>query len=96
MLQYLLLITWPKASDYLYDKEEIDVNSNLVTESKVAECNRMSLTFFTQKSISQALQKEYGQDYTRRLIQRTLQRCLKCVQARKRHMHYLKQMIVTS
>ena len=32
MLQYPLLITWPKASDYLYNKEEIDMNSNLVTE----------------------------------------------------------------
>ena len=43
MLQYPLLITCPKASDYLYNKEEIDMHSNLVTESKVTECNRMSL-----------------------------------------------------
>ncbi len=35
MLQYPLLITCLKASDYLCDKEEIDMNSNLVTESKV-------------------------------------------------------------
>ncbi len=37
MLQYPLLITWPKASDNLYNKEEIVMNSNLVTESKVTE-----------------------------------------------------------
>ena len=30
MLQYPLLITCPKASDYLNDKEEIDMHSNLV------------------------------------------------------------------
>ena len=70
MLQYSLLITRPKASDYLYNinKGEIDMNSNLITESKVTECNRMSLTIFTQKSMSQALQEEYGQDYVRRLV----------------------------
>ena len=44
MLQYPLLITWPKARDCLYNKGEIDMKSNLVTESKVTECNRMSLT----------------------------------------------------
>ncbi len=48
MLQYHLLITWPKTSDYLYNKEEIDMNSNLVTESKVTECDRIA-----QKSMSQ-------------------------------------------
>ena len=44
MLQYPLLITWPKASDCLYNKEEIGKHSNLVTESKVTECNRLTLT----------------------------------------------------
>ncbi len=42
----------PKASDYLYNKGEIDLHSNLVTGSKVTVCNRMSLTLFTQKSMS--------------------------------------------
>ncbi len=65
MLQYPLLVTWPNAIDYFYNKEDIDMNSNLVTESKVRECNRMSLTIFMQKSMSQALQEEYGQDYAR-------------------------------
>ena len=54
----LLLITCQKASDYLHDKEEIGMNSNLVTESKFTECNRMSLTICTQKSVSQARQQE--------------------------------------
>ncbi len=58
MLQYPLLITCPKASDYLYNKEEIDMNCNLATESKVTECNRMSLTILAQKSMSHALQEE--------------------------------------
>ena len=63
MLQYPLLITWPKASDYLNNKEEIDLHSNLVAESKVTECNRISLTIIlTQKSMSQVMQEEY-QDY---------------------------------
>ncbi len=39
MLQYPLLIPFPKASDYLYNKEEIYIHNNLVTESKVTECN---------------------------------------------------------
>ncbi len=33
------------------NKEEIGMISNLVTESKVTECNRMSLKIFTQKSM---------------------------------------------
>ncbi len=37
--------THPKASDYLHNKEEMDLHSNLVTESKVTECNRISLQF---------------------------------------------------
>ncbi len=94
MLQYPLLITWPQASDYLYDKEKNDMNSNLGTESKVTECNRMSFTSFTQKSMSQAA-GGYGQDYVRRLVQSMRQRYLKCVQARERHTQYLKVMIVT-
>ena len=48
MLQYPLLITCPKASYYPYNKEDIDMHSNLVTESKVTECNRIA-----QKSMSQ-------------------------------------------
>ena len=44
MLQYPLLTTCPKASDYLYNKEEIDMNSNLVTESNVTECYRIQFT----------------------------------------------------
>ena len=48
MLQYPLLIACPKASDYLYNKEKIDMHSNLITESKVTECNRIP-----QKSMSQ-------------------------------------------
>ena len=31
---------------YLFNKEEIDMNLDLVTESKVTECNRMSFTIF--------------------------------------------------
>ncbi len=58
MLQYPLPITCPKTSDYLYNKGEFDMNLNLVTESKVTECNRMSLTICTQKSVSQARQQE--------------------------------------
>ena len=42
---------YPKASDYLHNKEEIDLHSNLVTESKVTECNRIR-TILTQKSMS--------------------------------------------
>ncbi len=48
MLQYPVLITFPKACDNLSNKEEIDMHRNLVTESKVTECNRI-----TQKSMSQ-------------------------------------------
>ncbi len=48
MPQYPLLTTCPKASDCLYNKEEIDMDSNLATEAKVTECNRIS-----QKSVSQ-------------------------------------------
>ncbi len=59
MLQYPLLITCPKAIDYLYNREEIDTNHNLVTESKVTKCYRMSLTICTQKSVLQALQDEW-------------------------------------
>ncbi len=40
MLQYPLPITCSKASDYLYNQEEIDMDLNLVTESKVTECNK--------------------------------------------------------
>ncbi len=54
MLQYPLLITCPKASDYLYNKEEMDMNHNLVTESKVTKCYRMNLTVLLQ-----ALQGEW-------------------------------------
>ncbi len=57
MLYYPLLITCPKASHYLYNKEEIDSHSNLVTESKVTECNRISLTSFTTKSMSHSQDK---------------------------------------
>ena len=53
MLQYPSVITYPKASDFLYYKEKIDMHSNLGTESKVTECNRMSLTSFRQKLMSQ-------------------------------------------
>ena len=60
MLQYPLPITYPKASDYLYNKEEIYMNLNLVSESKVTECNRKNLTIFTQKSVSQARQQEWA------------------------------------
>ncbi len=34
------------------------MNLNLVTESKVTECNRMSLAICTQKSVTQARQHE--------------------------------------
>ncbi len=53
MLQYLRTNHIPKASDYLHNREEIDLHSNCVTESKVTECNRISLAIFTQKSMSQ-------------------------------------------
>ena len=69
-----------KATDYLYNKEEIDMNSNLVAESKVTECNRTSPTIFMQK-MSKALQEEYEQDYAKCLVQSMRQICLKCVQA---------------
>ena len=48
-----LLITQPKSSNYLHNKEEMDLHSNLVTESKVTDCNRITLTIFTQKSMPQ-------------------------------------------
>ncbi len=55
MLQYPFLITYPKARDNLYNKEETDLHSNLITESKVTDCNRISLyhVMFSQKSMSQ-------------------------------------------
>ena len=43
---------------FFYNKE-IYMNLNLVTESKVTECKRISLTSFTQKSMSQVLQQEW-------------------------------------
>ena len=49
MLQYPLLITFPKASDYLRNKEEMDLHSNFITESKAMECNRISFQFVHKK-----------------------------------------------
>ena len=86
-----MLITCPKTSAYFHDKEEIDMHSNLVTESKVTECNSINLTI-------QTLQEEWtwlSQDYTRWLVQSMRQICLECVQERGRHTHYWKVMIVT-
>ncbi len=54
-----ILMTCPKASDYLHNKEEIAMNHNLVTESKVTKCNIMSLTIVTLTSVLQALQEEW-------------------------------------
>ena len=46
-----LLITYPKACEYLHNKEETDLLSNLVTELKVTECNKSSLTIFMQNQV---------------------------------------------
>ena len=41
-----------KASDDLYNKEETGMNSNLITESKVREYNRMSLNSHTEINVT--------------------------------------------
>ncbi len=88
MKQYPLLITCKKAGDYLYNKEDIDMHGNLVTESNITECNRMSLTILTQKSMSQALQEEWTGLCQVQLVQSMCQRCLECVQAQERCTYY--------
>ncbi len=37
------------ASDYLHNKEEMDLHSNFITESKLTECNRISFQFVHKK-----------------------------------------------
>ncbi len=84
MLQYPLLITCQKASDYII--EEIGMNSNLVTESKVTECNRMSLTiFYAEINVTHRLCRRNGQDYSRRLVHSMRQMPEMCPGMRKAH-----------
>ena len=54
MLQYPLQITCPKAGDYLCNKEEIDMNNNMVTESKITECNRINRKSMSQDEIKKS------------------------------------------
>ena len=58
MLQCPLLITCPKASDYLHNKGEIDMNHNLVTESKVTKCNE-PYNCYAKIGVIQALKEEW-------------------------------------
>ena len=73
----------PKSkSDYQNNKEEIDTHSNLVTESKITECNRMSLKVL-HRNQCQRFCKMSGQDCTRGLVQSMCQRCLECASHEK-------------
>ncbi len=89
MLQYPLPITCLKASDYLYNKGEIDMNLNLVTKSKVTEWNGRRIQFL-RKNQCHWLGRRNWQDYTRRLFQSMCQKCLKCVQTQEGHYTLLK------
>ena len=59
MLQYPYHSHAQKQVIIFIRKEKIDMNLNLVTESKVTKCNRMSLKIFTPKAGSQARQEEW-------------------------------------
>ena len=43
LLQYPLLITYPKASEYLYNKDKIDIHIDMITESKVTNVTELAL-----------------------------------------------------
>ena len=63
MLQYPILTTCQKVSGYFYNKEEIDMISNLVTESKVRECNRMNLTILCRNQCHRRDGQGYARSY---------------------------------
>ena len=88
--QYPLLITCPKASDCL--NKEIDMNLNLVTESKVTKCNSMSHTTVIQKSTGSAgvMERTTPDVFSRACVRDTCN-----VSRHERGTDYWKVMIVT-